>query len=168
MTKLWCLRTIIEFKYLNDIFAVFLRIMTSNTGSLFLISKFSRIPSLQSLFFNFLGSNVLLSFVQCMNCFLVRKTIRVFSHSHIKHRLQRRITMYLLVFTCPKHCSYALCFAHGISGRVLFHQSFARRVLHPSHDAWPRKISRTQIQVYSVAKYRPHHFWENVIFAIPF
>ena len=61
-----------------------------------------------------------------------------------------------------------LRFAHGISGRVLCHQSFAPCVLHPSHDAWPW-ISRTQIQVYSVAKYRPHlsHFWENLIFAIP-
>ena len=171
MTKLWCLITkIIEFKYLNDIWPVFLRVMTSITSSLFLISKCSRITSLQSLFFNFLESNVLLSLGQCMNCFLVSKTIRVFSHSNIKYRPQRRITMYLLVFRSPKHCSYALRFAHGISGRVLCHQSFAPRVLHPSHDSWLRKISRTQIQVYSVAKYRPHlsHFWENVIFAIPF
>ena len=34
--------------------------------------------------------------------------------------------MYLIVFTCPKHCPYALRFAHGISGRVLCHQSFAQ------------------------------------------
>ena len=67
-------------------YAVFLRIMASITTSLILISKFSRITSLQTLFFNFLESNVLLSFGQCMNCFLVRKTIRVFSHSHIKYR----------------------------------------------------------------------------------
>ena len=60
-----------------------LRIITSITSSLFLISKFSRITSLQSLFFNFLESNVLLSLGQCINCFLVSKTIRVFSHSHI-------------------------------------------------------------------------------------
>ena len=52
--------------------------MTSITSSLFLISKCSRIPSLQSLFFNFLESNVLLNLGQCMNCFLVRKTIMGF------------------------------------------------------------------------------------------
>ena len=121
------------------------------------------ITSLQSLFFNFLESNVLLSLCQCMNCFLIRKTIRVFWHSHVKYRPQRRITMYLLVFRRPKD-RYALRFARGISGRVLCHQSFAPRALHPSHDAWPCKMSRTQIQVYSVAQYRPHHFWENVIF----
>ena len=85
MTKLWCLiAIIIEFKYLNDISPVFLRIRTSITSSLFLISKFSRITSLQSLFFNFLESNVLLNLGQCMNCILVRKTTRVFSHSYIK------------------------------------------------------------------------------------
>ena len=129
-----------------------------------------RIASLQSLFFNFLESNVLLTLGQCMNCFLVSKTIRVFSHSHIKYRPQRQITMNLLIFRRPEHCSYALGFAHGISGRVLCHQSFAPCVLHPSHDAWPCKISPTQIQVYSVGKYRRHlgHFRENVIVAIPF
>ena len=169
MTKLWCLiPKTIEFKYLNDIWPVFLRILTSITSSLFLISKFSRIPSLQSLFLNFLESNVLFSLGHCMNCFLVSKTISVFSHSYIKYRPLRRIKMYLLVFRSAEHCPHALRCAHGISGRVLCHQSFAPCVLHPSHDAWPRKISRTQIQVYSVAKYRPHHFWENVIFAIPF
>ena len=74
MTKLWCLiTTITEFKYLNDIWPVFLRIMTSITTSLFLISKCSRIPSLQSLFFNFCESNVLFSLRQCMNCFLVSR-----------------------------------------------------------------------------------------------
>ena len=151
-------------------YAVFLRIMASITTSLILISKFSRITSLKSLFFNFLESNVLLILGQCMNCFLVSKTIRVFLHSHIKYRPQRRITMYLLVFRRFNNCSYALRFAHGISGRVLCHQSFTPCVLHPSHDAWLCKISRTQIQVYSVAKYRPYlsHFWENLIVAIPF
>ena len=85
MTKLWCLIAImIEFKYLNDIWPGFRRIMTSITSSLFLISKCSRITSLQSLFFNFLESNVLLNLGQCMNCILVRKTTRVFSHSYIK------------------------------------------------------------------------------------
>ena len=67
-------------------YAVFLRIMASITTSLILISKFSRITSLKSLFFNFLESNVLLILGQCMNCFLVSKTIRVFLHSHIKYR----------------------------------------------------------------------------------
>ena len=136
--------------------------MTSITSSLFLISKCSRITSLQSLFFSFLESNVLLSLGLCMNFFLVRKTTRVFSHSYIKYRPYRRITMYLLVFRRPEHCSCALRFVRGISGRVLCHQSFAPRVLHPSHDAWPCKTRRTQIQVYSVAKYRPHlsHFWK--------
>ena len=145
---------------------VFLTIMTSITSSLFLISKCSRITSLQSLFFNFLETNVLLSLVQCMNCFLVSKTIGAFSHSHNKCRPQRRITMYLLVFRRPKHCPYALRFAHGVSGRVSCHQSFAPRALHPSLDTQLCKMSRTQIQVYFVAKYRPRHFSENVIFAI--
>ena len=56
MTKLWCLiAAMIEFKYLNDIRPVFLvRIMTSITSCLFLISKFSRITSLQSHIFQFL------------------------------------------------------------------------------------------------------------------
>ena len=63
MTKLWCLiATMIEFKYLNDIRPVFLRNITSITSSLFLISKCSRITSLQSLFFNFLESNVFVKF----------------------------------------------------------------------------------------------------------
>ena len=115
MIKLWCLSTtMIEFKYLNDIFAVFLRIMTSITSSLFLISKCSRITSLQSLFFNFLESNVLLSLGQCMNCFLVSKTVRVFSHSHIKYRPSATDYDVLTRFQASRALSlrFALCAWH--------------------------------------------------------
>ena len=76
MTKLLCLSTIIiEFKYLNDILPVFQRIMTTVFQQSF--SKCSRITSLQSLFFNFLESNVLLSLGECTICLLVSKTIRI-------------------------------------------------------------------------------------------
>ena len=118
MIKLWCMSTIIiEFKYLNDILAVFLRSMTSITSGLFLISKCSRITSLQSLFFNFLESNVLLSLGQCMNCFLVSKAIRVFSYSHIKYRPAG--TDYDVPTRFQESRALFLRFAHGISGRVL-------------------------------------------------
>ena len=76
MTKLLCLSTIIiEFKYLNDILPVFQRIMTTVFQQSF--AKCSRITSLQSLFFNFLESNVLLSLGECTICLLVSKTIRI-------------------------------------------------------------------------------------------
>ena len=77
--------------------------MTNITTSLFLISKCSRITSLQSLFFNFLESNVLLSLGQCMNCFLVSKTIRVFSHSHIKYRFHVSPALFLRFALCAWH-----------------------------------------------------------------
>ena len=74
MTKLWCLiTTIIEFKYLNDILPVFLRIMTSITSSLFLISKCSRIPSLQSLFFNLFRIKRLVKFWSVCELFSCRE-----------------------------------------------------------------------------------------------
>ena len=154
MTKLWSLiAIIIEFKYLNNIRPVFLRNINGITSSVFLISKFSRIPSLQSLFLNFSESNVLLSLGQCMKCFLVSKTIRVFSYSHIKYRPYSDGLRCTYSFSGVPSTVLTLCasVAHGISRRVLCHQSFAPRVLHPSHDAWPCKTSRTQIQVYFVA-----------------
>ena len=79
--------------------------MASVTSSLFLIFKCSRITSLQSLFFNFLESNVLLSLGQCMNCFFVSKTIRVF-----------RIHMSSITLSDGLRCTYSFS---GVPSTVL-------------------------------------------------
>ena len=144
--------------------------MTSITSSLFLISKFSRIPSLQSLFFNLFRIKRFVKFWSVCELFSCREDNQGFLA--FMYQVSPLATDYdvLTRFQASRALFLRFAFAHGISGRELCHQSFAPRVLHPSHDAWLCKISQTQIQVCSVAKYRPYlsHFWEKESFAIPF
>ena len=149
--------------------------MTSITSGLFLISKCSRITSLQSIIFQFLRIKRFVKFrsvYELFSCKQDNQGFLAFTYQvsplakdyDVPTRFQASRALSLRFALC------ALRFAHSISGRVLCHQSFTPCVLHPSHDAWLCKMSRTQIQVYSVAKYRPYlsHFWENLIVAIPF
>ena len=137
--------------------------MTSITSSLYLISKCS-VYVITITIFQFLGIKRFVKFRSVSELFSCKQDNQGFLAFIYQVSPLTKDYDVLTLFQASQALS--LRFTHGISGRVLYHQSFAPRVLHPSHDVWPCKISQTQIQVYSVAKYRPHHFWENVIFAI--
>ena len=144
--------------------------MTSITSSLFLISKFSRIPSLQSLFFNLFRIKRFVKFGSVSELFYCKQDNQGFlaftyqvspltKDYDVPTRFQASRALSLRFGLCAWHL-----------GKGALSPIIHAFVLHPSPDPWPCKMSRTQIQVYSVAKYRPYlsHFWENVIFAILF
>ena len=170
MIKLWCLRAIIEFKYLNNTWPGFLRIIASITSSLFLISKCSRITWLQSLFFQLLRIKRFVKFRSVYELFSCKQDNQGFLAFIYQVSPLAKDYDVLTRFQASQALSsrFALCAWHLGKGALSPIVRASRIASFPWRLALQNKTNTNPSLFCVQISTRLSHFWDNLIFAIPF